>query len=140
MKKARIIIGLAALAFAGIGFGVLMAAGQSTQMLFLGIMLVFAGAVLGMFLGFSALRRSETEPTTMLRDDGPVIMTVEQKKAAQRKLLLWSLIGAIVIPFIVVPTYPNSNHPVVVVILAAIIVGAVLGPLVRLFGTWWLWW
>ena len=82
---------VAAVAIAGLAL--IMLSGDSIQLMMTGSVLLLLAAGAGFILAVSAFWRNYTEPTTLTRPDGPVILTVEQKRARLRQDALLGLLG-----------------------------------------------
>jgi len=117
------------LALAISGFAVVMLARNSTTVLLVGILLLFLGAIGGLLLGLSALWRLRKETTTLLREDGPALMSEADTRATWRKIALHSLLGALITPLIVVSSVDDPQMPLGVKVSAGVVLGAFLGPL-----------
>jgi hypothetical protein len=111
------------------GLVVVMLSGDSIPLMMTGCVLLLLAAGAGLMLALSAFWRNYTEPTTLIRPDGPILLTVEQKRTRLRQDALLGLLGAMILPIIVVFADGNPDHPLAVKIVAGVIVGALTGPL-----------
>jgi hypothetical protein len=111
------------------GLVVVMLSGDSVELMMTGGVLMLLAAGTGLILGLSAFWRNYTEPTTLTRPDGPVLLTVEQKRTRLRQDALLGLLGALILPIIVVFADGNPDHALTLKIVVGVIVGAVTGPL-----------
>jgi hypothetical protein len=111
------------------GLAVVMLSGDSTALMLTGGVLLLLAAGGGLILALSALWRNYTEPTTLFRAGGPILLTVEQKRTRLRQDALRGLLGALILPIIVVIIDDNPKQPLAARIVAGVVVGAVTGPL-----------
>jgi hypothetical protein len=131
MKRSTLLLSLVVLGAALAGFGAIVLAGDSTELILVGGLLLVGAAGGGLVLGLSALWRSGSEPTTLARQDGPVLTSKKQNQAQWRDIGLSALIGAVVTALIAVFFLDSPDLPLAGKIIGGACVGIVCGPLVR---------
>jgi hypothetical protein len=120
-----LLVGVTAIA----GLGLVMFSHDSVALMMTGGALLILASGGGLVLALSAFWKNYTEPTTLFREDGPALLTVEQKRSRLRQAAVRGLLGALILPIIVVIFDNDPKHPLVLKTIAGALVGAVTGPL-----------
>jgi hypothetical protein len=128
MRRKRFVETCLMVATAVGGLALILLAAESVTLMMAGSALLLVAAGGGFLLAVSALWRNYTEPTTLVREDGPVLLTVEQKRVRLRRDAVRGLLGALIMPVIVVLIDTNPRHPLALKIIAGVLVGAATGP------------
>jgi hypothetical protein len=136
VSLSRLLWALVVLTLAVSSGALVLISGDSTALLLVGVSLLLAGAVGGMFLGLSALWRLGKEPTTLAREDGRPLLSKEQSRALWREVALYSLAGALLTPLVVVASVDDPQIPLAVKIIGGIVLGAALAPILRFLPLW----
>ncbi len=137
MPRKRLVVACFVVAIAIGGLALILLSGDSFALMMLGGALLLVAGGGGLILALSAMWKNYTEPTTLVREDGPVLLTVEQKRVRLRQDALRGLLGALIVPVLVVLIDNNPAHPLAVKIIAGAVTGAVTGPwLLGWFSPW----